>query len=566
MGVNIMFYKFKIIFLILTFSVIGSSGFAANIYVDQTLNQNITDGKYSIENRNNSGSDGNAYTTIQAAVNAMNGGDDIYLRGGTYTFNNNSVLWPAGTDGTNDNWSSIQSLPGEWAILDGENNLSNRSLLGYPGSGGAGPIRYWKFERLEIKNAGNDEAYAAIFVNYGPIIVRYCYLHDNTCPRAGLNNAGAIKGSQLRDSIIEYNYFYNNGGINDNYGADIMIFSDYKNPEDVDINNATRNNTIRYNYFVNSQQAIKYKSMQYLSLDHSGNHTAYKDYGDNIHHNIIVNAANEHVFNQDFIQVHHNIFDSCFDIRTVQGSSGVGAYRVFYQVYYNNSFLNTRFRVARNYKGGEYATDVRNYNVPNEYDNYHPHTYVYNNIIENVEGFSSDGAAELTIFHSWSDHNYINYLDWNTMDVNYNLFYPDSQTDEVFRVGYGHEFSVNSLESAGYATINYATMNSGLHPTGNYKVNSLFGLGRNEATVNSGGKGGDHPYLADIKIPSYLGVHDPQKDSAANWNPTNPDPDDAGWIDYVLSLQRITSFQINNGGSLPLPPPTWPSEPFTLNN
>lgn len=57
---------------------------AANIYVDGTLGADCTSGNYSTSARTCTGSNGNAYNTIQAAVTAMSGGDDIYLRGGTY--------------------------------------------------------------------------------------------------------------------------------------------------------------------------------------------------------------------------------------------------------------------------------------------------------------------------------------------------------------------------------------------------------------------------------------------------------------------------------------------------
>ena len=558
--VNTMFYKLKIIFFILTFSLIGSAGFAADIYVDQTLSQNITDGKYSIANRNNSGSDGNAYTTIQAAVNAMNGGDDIYLRGGTYSLSGSTVEIPATADGTEANWSSIQSYPGEWAILDGENNVTGYHgvMLGAFGTGGDAPRAYWKFERLELTRGGNSEAYAPIWMNYGPIIVRYCYIHDNTCSRAGLYNAGGVKGKAWHNSIIEYNYFYNNGGTNDDYGSDICIYSDYvADPTQVNINLATHKNTIRYNYFVDSQQAIKYKNFQSLSLDNSGNHTTYKDYGDNIHHNIIINASRDQHFSQDFVQLHHNIFDNCGIIRTQEVNDDPR--ERFYSTVYNNLFLRTRFSVSRN----NYAGIASNYRVPEDYGDLHPHAYVCNNISEDVSGLN-DGRRDFSIFFIYKTGlDWENQLNWNTVTVENNLFYGDTQDDNVFKV-YQNDYSVNGFESAGYATINYATTNPGLHPTGEkYKINGTFELGRNNKTIADGGFGKAHPYLSGINIPSYLGVCDPSKDSGSGWAPNSPNPDDAGWIDYVLSLQNIDTLKGYSTIGSPLPPPTWPSQPFS---
>ena len=57
---------------------------SANIYVDNTLSQNITNGAYSIVNRDNSGSDGNAFRTVQAGIIALSAGDVLFMRGGTY--------------------------------------------------------------------------------------------------------------------------------------------------------------------------------------------------------------------------------------------------------------------------------------------------------------------------------------------------------------------------------------------------------------------------------------------------------------------------------------------------
>ena len=61
----------------------GNASAATNYYVDGSLGSNCT-GNYSITNRSCSGSDGNAYTTVQAAVDATVAGDTVYIRAGTY--------------------------------------------------------------------------------------------------------------------------------------------------------------------------------------------------------------------------------------------------------------------------------------------------------------------------------------------------------------------------------------------------------------------------------------------------------------------------------------------------
>lgn len=54
------------------------------IYVDGSLASSITNGNYSVENRDNSGSDGNAYKTPQEAAEVVAPGDIVKIRGGEY--------------------------------------------------------------------------------------------------------------------------------------------------------------------------------------------------------------------------------------------------------------------------------------------------------------------------------------------------------------------------------------------------------------------------------------------------------------------------------------------------
>jgi len=58
---------------------------AATYYVDSIVGANCTGGSYSIANRDCNGSDGNSFTTIQAAVKAAtSAGDTVAVRAGTY--------------------------------------------------------------------------------------------------------------------------------------------------------------------------------------------------------------------------------------------------------------------------------------------------------------------------------------------------------------------------------------------------------------------------------------------------------------------------------------------------
>ena len=150
---------FKLV-LILVFLGAGAA-FAKTIYVDNRLSNNCS-GNYSIANRSCTGSDGDAYIKIQSALDAMNIGDTILIRGGIYRENNGSssvdIMISPSKNG--DSWepghfNTLASYPGEWAVIDGEGNAPKGVVLGYKGmSGYSEELHYWKFERLELKLYG----------------------------------------------------------------------------------------------------------------------------------------------------------------------------------------------------------------------------------------------------------------------------------------------------------------------------------------------------------------------------------------------------------------------------
>src|SRR4030095_7072409 len=60
---------------------------AATIYIDGSMGADCTSGNYSIASRNCTGSAGNAYNDIQAALTASAASDTIYFRSGSITSN-----------------------------------------------------------------------------------------------------------------------------------------------------------------------------------------------------------------------------------------------------------------------------------------------------------------------------------------------------------------------------------------------------------------------------------------------------------------------------------------------
>jgi hypothetical protein len=171
------------------------------------------------------------------------------------------------------------SYPGEWAILDGQNRLHGNSGngtavvgLAHSDKGGTtASIKYWKFERLEIKNGmslDSTSAYGFYGVE-GPFIFRYCYIHDNvTLKSIGSNNPGGIGGNVWNGCLVEYCCFANNGAnVNNENCTNVIMFSDYNwigigKDGMPGTGYHVMNNEFRYNLFINSGTGLKYKAPQ----------------------------------------------------------------------------------------------------------------------------------------------------------------------------------------------------------------------------------------------------------------------------------------------------------------
>src|SRR4051812_22788172 len=71
----------------LVIATLGTAGIASasTIYVDNTLPASCAPGQYSVATRTCGGNDGSGYNDLGAAVNAMQPGDVVDIRGGTFT-------------------------------------------------------------------------------------------------------------------------------------------------------------------------------------------------------------------------------------------------------------------------------------------------------------------------------------------------------------------------------------------------------------------------------------------------------------------------------------------------
>jgi len=493
--------------------------FAANYYV-------ATDG-----DDNDDGSIGSPFETVQKGFDTIDAGDTLYLRGGTYA---EHILIADGKQGDPNNWYTVKSYPGEWAILDPDHDSQTAVISAYGGYGDC-PM-YWLFESFEVTGGGVDNSSNSIGAGITlstatNITFRYLYIHDNY--GGTNNNSGGLiihnDSGAGHDIKIEWCHLKDNACTDGGNCGNILLFSDYvEDPCNVNINNTLRKNEISYNLIEGSNIGIKYKNGQFLSLDHSGTHTTYNDYGDKIHHNIIRNqGAYALVACQDFTQIYNNIFE--LDTIPSDGVSGVtiekgasGDREKFYVCFYNNTLIRTRLSFYRDDDGNG---DGSSY-ILSDYGDYHPHFYCYNNIIEDIYS-QFDNHNDLNILFNYGSQWSESEIDMNTVNIENNYFWPRTRTEDIINLAAPlNDYTANEYESAGHSTIVYASETSGLHTTGSdYKTDGSHVM-ESTTTIADGGIGGSHPYLSGITFPSYVGATDPNDDD---------------WVDDVNDLANLGS-------------------------
>ena len=531
--------------------------FAANLYVDPFVGSHSdetwsgTNGESYTSTAAGFPGDGTGYGTVRAALLAMASGDDIYARGGAYgnaqlgSGTYNTLYLSDGEPGISDNYSSIQSFPGEWAILDGENNTYNggRSLGIVAASNDGFDVAslYWRIERLEFKNGGSSDSRAAaagLSVSFGPVIIRYCYIHDNKATGGGDNPAG-LCAYILQDSVIEYNLFHDNGAdITTSHNAcHIEFFSEYGTQRQIVAKDGfaayanaynVQRNEVRYNYFNTGTVGITTKGNQLFTsrsqdAGDPGWSDTYQDRGNKYHHNIFSGMAIAGILSKDdFNQIHNNIADDCTSgIRL--GTEG----RMYKQVVYNNTVIGNAldedsFHAAI---GSVSAAENPDYDITSPENSLH--AYFYNNIIDSGADFSS--LCEFSIGRELAAQ-YIASMDYSTVDIKalysyrgddaeiISIYEPSHRADRYTIAQWNAIYSTDTVYANAYDAENLLFQGS----TGadKYRVRSAHTIATG-VTAGAGGRGGNHPYLSGVTIPAYIG--------AAN-------PADDAWVAQVLAM------------------------------
>jgi len=220
--------------VIVGFCVLVAPLLASTIYVDNSLSGDCA-GTYSIANRNCSGSDGDAYDTIQEAANAAVAGDVVLIRGGTY----NERLIPANS-GNAGNYITFENYQNEEVtIVTGSSiaiDINNRSYIIIDG------LRIDDSLWLEARNS------------------HYNIIRNNTftdSPTSGTTG-------NVRFISSNYNRILNNVVFNGNDNL-LLIGSDHNLVEGNNITEGGHSvwgircgnyNVIRNNFFSNTQQKI----------------------------------------------------------------------------------------------------------------------------------------------------------------------------------------------------------------------------------------------------------------------------------------------------------------------
>ena len=540
---------FGVLLVIFIIGFFGESVSAADIFVDQTLEINCI-GDYSETNRDCSGSDGDAYISVQIAINEMNPSDNIYLRGGVYQEGHINI--PGSKNPINgdwkDNYNLLASYPGEWAVLDGEERSEERgTVIGSPGYYGE-ILSYWKFQRLEITGGGNPTTShaAGFWGTRGPFWFSHCYIHDNYVRyegNPGSSNPGGLKGHVWQDSIVEYSWFERNGALNasSHNCAHINIYSDYDYREICEFgfdpinHNGLHNmrNEYRYNYFDNSQGvpvAIKHKAAQHFTSLNGTWQDEYQTYGDKIHHNIVLNASDVALLTrQDFTQVYNNIVANSLDGSIFSGESVTGNF--YNVVFWNNLIYNSDDRSL-------WRTHAESFG---EYYSGEYYGYDFNNIIyKGNDGWNWRDISIDTQKFEEGEVDYSNYVGTH----NY-IYDPEGNLQEQEELYWIGDTSYNQSQYETFypnLEVYYNDYNSsnplfkGTTGTDKYKTYASHEL-EPGITITNGGRGGEHPYLEGLEIPDYAGAVNPQDDA---------------WVDGVLGLADVDYLK-----NAPLGNPSW---------
>lgn len=498
------------------------------VYVD--MNVPHTYSTYNVATRDSLSGSAKVFNDIHKAIDSTTAGMTVILRGGRY-YPNSIRLWTTknGTAWIPGRYNTLQSYPGEWAIIDGNNEVYKWYSTGIDtqvavpligsASISANPlVKFWKFKRIEITGGGSKfhDFAAGFFADGGPFWFDSCIVHDNNCIDDDANPTG-IGGYYWTQCIIEHTLFYSNGASAPNWSnsSDITIFSDYKHypqywPETGFNYIATSTicrNVYRENLFLgNSGHQIKHKAAQVFTGRNPAHDKPYvMTYAwlyDEYYHNIFKKSDKSAIYSRsDFMQIHNNVFDSCYGSITTASDENEQ-----YKICFYNNTVRHPVGDGVNFEHGTM--------YPDSFGQFQLYHYSYNNIIDS--GTAGSTGSSIGAHKSSSDALAI--LD--SIILNRNVFTRqlisanDAAATKPIFIGNISLSPAPHLTVSDYQTDYYAdaknwlkTDNVFLGDVGvnRYMLDSNYII-NGDTTIANAGVGGSHPYLPGVTLPSYVGA------------------------------------------------------------
>ena len=301
-------------------------------------------------------------------------------------------------------------------------------------------------------------------------------------------------------------------------------------------------NEIRYNLVEGQAGGIRTKGEAWLTTTRNGSDSTNKEYGDKIHHNIIIqtNGSSQPAifYQQDYAQIYNNVIDQTASAKGQENWSiatrrirSSGERDTLQAVIYNNTIYNGGSEIGDFHEGDGSANEE---------------WYVYNNILDNMSfvfcpisyGCSSGWCSGYSDRSSQSIAN---------LHIDRNYIYRTSGSNAIF-VGNSSwpngAYSASAWDSAkgggvrtyvqGYDSGNL--LYQGTSGANKYKTRGTHTVS-GSTTLSNAGIGGNHPYKSGVTIPSYIGA-------------TNPS--DNNWVDGVMSLADISVLRNGSSGD-----PSW---------
>ena len=230
-------------------------------------------------------------SSLQEALNALQGGDVLFLRGGVYTLSMSDlkkVLIPSSASGSSSKPTIIESYPGEKAVIDGSALSKAVNAEREQGS-----IRveadYVKVRKIEVRNMPEF----GILVTGNNVVVEECESHHN-----GLTGIFAHHVSNI---LVQNNITHHNSDVG--LGVNKWNYDNGDNADGIAVA-YSNNSTIRHNIaYLNSDDGIDvwgsnnmlvtankvYKNGYLDNGSHAGkgNGNGIKAGGENTHDNVI---------------------------------------------------------------------------------------------------------------------------------------------------------------------------------------------------------------------------------------------------------------------------------------